>query len=66
MGSYSSHGQLMTRAPVNAHVTAECDVPDCISRRALHGMDAAVRNLDAGIAGDEFDLVEVQELLDEP
>jgi hypothetical protein len=44
----------------------ELRVPDSISRRTLHGMDAAVRNLDAGIVGDEFDLGEVQELLDEP
>jgi hypothetical protein len=44
----------------------ELRIPDSISRRTLEGMYAAVRNLDAGVVGDEFDLSEVQDLLDEP
>ena len=37
-------------------------VPDSISRRTLEGIYAAVRNLDAGVVGDEFDLSEVHDL----
>ncbi|MFL5381155.1 MAG: hypothetical protein ACJ8GN_01390 [Longimicrobiaceae bacterium] len=44
----------------------ELRVPDSISRRTLEGIYAAVRNLDAGAVGDEFDLSEVQDLIDEP
>lgn len=43
----------------------ELRIPDHISARTLAGMDEAVRNLDSGIVGEEFDLNEVQELLDE-
>jgi hypothetical protein len=44
----------------------ELRVPDSISRRTLEGIHAAVRNLDAGVVGDEFDLSEVQDIIDEP
>lgn len=44
----------------------ELRASDRVSRRTLQGMDAAVQSLDAGIAGEEFDLSEVQALLDEP
>jgi hypothetical protein len=44
----------------------ELRVPDTISRRTLNGMDAAIRNLDEGVVGDEFELDELQDLLKEP
>lgn len=44
----------------------ELRIPDSISRRTLDGIYAAVRNLDAGVVGEEFDLSEVQDLIDEP
>jgi hypothetical protein len=44
----------------------ELRIPDSISRRTLDGIYAAVRNLDAGGVGEEFDLSEVQDLIDEP
>ena len=44
----------------------ELRIPDGISRRTLDGIYAAVRNLDAGVVGEEFDLSEVQDLIDEP
>jgi hypothetical protein len=40
---------------------------DSISQRTLDDIDAAVRNLDAGVVGDEFDLTsEIADLLNEP
>ncbi|HVG46502.1 MAG TPA: hypothetical protein VM890_17280 [Longimicrobium sp.] len=39
---------------------------ESISQRTLDHIYAALRNLDAGVVGDEFDLSEIQELLDEP
>lgn len=39
--------------------------PGEVSRRVLSDMDDVMRNLGAGVAGDEFDLTEVQDLLDE-
>ena len=44
----------------------ELRIPDSISRRTLDGIYAAVRNLDSGVVGEEFDLSEVQDLIDEP
>ncbi len=41
-------------------------VPDAISRRTLSHVDGAMTNLVVGIAGDEFDLDEVRDLIDEP
>jgi hypothetical protein len=41
-------------------------VPDAISRRTLSHVDEAMTNLSAGITGEEFDLDEVQDLIDEP
>lgn len=40
--------------------------PATLSRRTLEDMDAAVWNLEQGNAGDEFDLDEVRDLIDEP
>jgi hypothetical protein len=45
---------------------AEARTPDSLSRRTLDHIDAAVQNLDAGVVGDEFDLSEIVDLLDEP
>lgn len=39
--------------------------PETISRRALEQMDEAIRNLRDGVAGDEFDLAEVDDLINE-
>ena len=39
---------------------------ESISQRTLEDIDAAVRNLDAGVVGDEFDLSEIADLLNEP
>jgi hypothetical protein len=44
----------------------ELRVPGSISRRTLDDIYEAVRNLDAGVVGEEFDLNEVQDLIDEP
>jgi hypothetical protein len=44
----------------------ELRVPDTISRRTLSHMDEAIRNLDQGQVGDEFELGELQDLLNEP
>ena len=41
-------------------------VPDAISRRTLSHVDEAMANLSAGVAGEEFDLDEVRDLIDEP
>lgn len=43
----------------------ELRAPDTISRRPLSDMDAAIRSLDQGHAGEEFELDELQDLLDE-
>jgi hypothetical protein len=40
--------------------------PESISRLTLAHMDEAMRSMAAGIVGDEFDLSEVQHLIDEP
>lgn len=44
----------------------ELRVPDTISRRTLSHMDEAIGNLDQGHIGDEFELDELQDLLNEP
>lgn len=44
----------------------ELRVPDTISRRTLSHMDEAIRNLDQGQVGDEFELDNLQDLLNEP
>lgn len=44
----------------------ELRVPETISRRTLRDIDAGIRNLEAGQAGDEFELDELQDLLNEP
>lgn len=44
----------------------ELRVPDSIFRRTLEDIYAAVRNLDVRVVGEEFDLSEVQDLIDEP
>lgn len=44
----------------------ELRIPDSISRRTLDGMDQAIHNLDRGEVGDEFELDELQDLLNEP
>jgi len=44
----------------------EARIPDSISRHTLEHIEAAIRNLDAGVVGDEFDLSEVEDLLNEP
>lgn len=44
----------------------ELRMPDTISRRTLMDMDAAMEHLRAGEAGDEFELDELQDLLNEP
>ena len=40
--------------------------PDSISVLTLSHMDEAMRRMSAGEVGDEFDLAEVQDLIDEP
>ncbi len=40
--------------------------PATISRRALGHMDEAMRRMRAGEVGDEFDLTEIEDLLNEP
>ena len=40
--------------------------PEFLSARTLAQMDEAIRRVEAGEVGDEFDLDEVQALLDEP
>ena len=44
----------------------ELRVPDSISRRTLSHVDDAMINLSAGVAGEEFDLEEVRDLIEEP
>lgn len=44
----------------------ELRVPETISRRTLNDIDAGIRNLEYGKAGDEFELGELQDLLSEP
>jgi hypothetical protein len=44
----------------------ELRVPDSISRRTLEAMDQSIRNLEQGKVGDEFELDELQDLLNEP
>lgn len=44
----------------------ELRVPETISRRTLAHIDAGIQNLDQGIVGDEFELDELQDLLNEP
>lgn len=44
----------------------ELRIPDSISRRALNAMDEGMRNLERGEVGDEFELDELQDLLNEP
>jgi hypothetical protein len=44
----------------------ELRAPDTVSRRTWNDIEAGIRNLDQGQAGDEFELEELQDLLDEP
>jgi hypothetical protein len=46
--------------------TAELRVPDSISRLSLDHIYPAIRNLNAGVVGDEFDPSEVADLLNDP
>lgn len=44
----------------------ELRVPETISRRTLSGIDQGIHNLEQGVVGDEFELDELQGLLNEP
>lgn len=44
----------------------ELRIPDTISRRTLADIDEGIRNLEQGRVGDEFELDELQDLLNEP
>lgn len=44
----------------------ELRVPETISRRTLKDIDMGIHNLEAGQVGDEFELDELQDLLNEP
>lgn len=44
----------------------ELRIPDTISRRTWTDIDAGIRNLEQGRVGDEFELGELQDLLNEP
>lgn len=44
----------------------ELRIPDTISRRTWNDIDEGIRNLEQGRVGDEFELGELQDLLNEP
>lgn len=44
----------------------ELRVPDTISRLTLSHIDQGIRSLEQGVVGDEFELDELQDLLNEP
>lgn len=44
----------------------ELRVPEALSPRTVDSIYAALHNMDQGVVGDEFDLDEVRDLLEEP
>jgi hypothetical protein len=44
----------------------ELRVPDTISRHTWNAIESGIHNLDQGLVGDEFELDELQDLLNEP
>ena len=44
----------------------ELRAPDTLSRRTWNDIEAAIHHLDQGQVGDEFELDELQDLLNEP
>jgi hypothetical protein len=44
----------------------ELRTPDTLSLRTWNDIDQGIRNLGEGLVGDEFDLDELQDLLNEP
>jgi hypothetical protein len=44
----------------------ELCAPNTVSRRTWSDIEQGIKNLEQGLVGDEFDLSEVQDLLDKP
>ena len=46
--------------------SGESRIDDSISRRVCNDIERSIRNLENGLVGDEFELDELKDLLDEP